>query len=400
MKEKTKKKYSTKIQEIPNREQKYQEYLDWLPDDKDKAWTDWHTDAIYISTPMKLVEHAFQTFGFTIKDGHAAPEIYTWLESVDWLTLSDWNKARSRESNHLKPASRNSKSLAIEDCVADFYTNCAEDKNCWRMFMIHPLDLAKFAGLSAKHMKMTQFELGYEMANITPKSTATTATKTAQKPKVKHTTKTPQQTYASTIKKSIDKKSTTVVGKGAVKIGIQPQKLALHLRIQKGGDISKIAARLRQSKLSKATEVNTIHTSSTKNYDCYQLKCLVDYSKLSFWLEEGFWPVGVTAKRWFGKEAVPFDQKKLTKKIFMSNIGDVTAATVISHIKSVAYPNVEFKNIHFDKLDGGNGAATMEIDKPGEIAKFRKEGLVAERFPVRVKWFKQRKTKTTAWFTA
>ena len=110
--------------------------------------------------------------------------------------------------------------------------------------------------------------------------------------------------------------------------------------------------------------------------------------------------MGVTAKRWFGKEAVPFDQKKLTRKIFMSNIGDVTAATIIGHIKSVAYPDVKFKNIYFDKLDGGNGAATMEIDEPGEIAKFRKEGLVAERFPVRVKWFKQRKTKTTAWFTA
>jgi len=200
MKENTKKKYSTKIQEIPNREQKYQEYLDWLPDDKDKTWTDWHTDAVYISTPMKLVEHAFQTFGFTIKDGHAAPEIYTWLESIDWLTLADWNKARSLSVNTLKPASRNSKSLAIEDCVADFYENCAENESKWRMYMIHPMDLAKFAGLSAKHMKMTQFELGYELANTKPKSTATTAT-TAQKPKVKNTTKKPQQTYASTIKK-------------------------------------------------------------------------------------------------------------------------------------------------------------------------------------------------------
>jgi len=172
------------------------------------------------------------------------------------------------------------------------------------------------------------------------------------------------------------------------------------LRIQKGGDISKIASRLRQSKLSKATEVATIHTSTTKNYDCYQLKCLVDYSKMNFWLEEGFWPVGVTAKRWFGKEAVPFDQKKLTKKIFMSNVGDVTAATVVGHIRSVAYPDVKFKNISFDKLEGGNGTATMEIEEPEEIVKFRKVGLVAERFPVRVKWFRQKKTKTTAWYTA
>ena len=102
MKERTKKKYNTKIKENPNREQKYQEYLDWLPDDKCKNWTDYHTDAVYISTPMKLVEHAFQTFGFTIKDGHAAPEIYTWLESIDWLTLADWNKARSLSVNNFK----------------------------------------------------------------------------------------------------------------------------------------------------------------------------------------------------------------------------------------------------------------------------------------------------------
>ena len=387
-----KKKYSIKIQEIPDREKTYQDYLNWLADNSDD-WDDWHRDGFEMSTPNKLVEHAFHTFGFKITDGHASPEIYSWLESLDWLTLADWNKARGR---YEKPATRNSKSLAIEDCVKKFYENAGDYKS-WKIFFIHPKDLGKIAGLSAEHMKMTQFQLGYELAtnNQPPKAMATT-TKTIQKPKVqKVTNKKPKQTYASTLKKS-----TTVVGKGAVKIGIQPQRLALHLRVQKGGDITKIADRLRQSKLSKATDVTTIQTSSTKYYDSYQLKCTVEYAKLNFWLEDGFWPVGVVAKRWFGKEAVPFDQKKLTRKIFMSKIGDVTAATIIGHIKSVAYPDVKFQSVSFDKLGEGNGAVKIEIEDAGEIAKFKNLGLRASYFPVKVKWFRQQKTRTTAWHAA
>ena len=391
MKEKQVKKYSVKIKEIPDRDKKYQDYLNWLPkSDLPKTWIDDHLDRIAVSTPNKLVQHAFHIFGFDIIEGHAKPEIYCWLESLDWVDLASWNRARPEYS---KPASRNSKLLAIEDCVANFYER-AESKK-WGLYMFHPKDLANIAGLSAKHMEMTQFELGYELANTTkPAKTTAKAPKTLQKPKHQ-----PKQTYASTIKKSMTKKP-SVVGRGTQKIGIQPQKLALHLRVQKGGDITKIADRLKQSKISKATEVTTVHVSATKNYDCYQLKCRVDYAKLNFWLEEGFWPVGVVAKRWFGKDAVPFDQRKLTKKIFMSKIGDVTAATIIGHIRSVAYPDVKFQSVSFDKLGEGNGTATMVIEDAGEISKFKNLGLRASYFPVKVKWFRQQRTRTTAWHTA
>ena len=389
MKENQGRKYSIKIKEIPERDKNYQDYLNWLPKDEN-GWKNDHIEAMQISTPKKLVEHAFHIFGFKIIDGHARPEIYSWLESLDWVDLAGWNRARP---HHKKPASRNSKLLAIEDCVAEFYEGV--ESSDWGIYMFHPTDLANIAGLSAKHMEMTQFELGYELGNNKPaKSTATTAPMAAQKPQVK-----PKQTYASTAKKTI-KKSATVVGRGAVKIGIQPQKLALHLRIQKGGDITKIVDRLKQSKLSKATEVTTIHASASKNYDCYQLKCTVDYAKLNFWLEEGFWPVGVVAKRWFGQDAVPFNQKKFTRKIFMSKVGDVTAATIIGHIRSVAYPDVKFQSVSFDKLGEENGSATVVIEGAGEIAKFKNLGLRASFFPVKVKWFRQQRTRTTAWHTA
>ena len=360
-----------------------------------EATTDGFGFAPMLSTPLKLVEHAFRIYGSDLTaEGYAQPQIYDWLESLDWISLDEWNEARVLYIYQPKPARRNSKFAVIDDIVAQFY----QDEICCSLGMrncivFNPKDFIKIAGLSSQHMKMSQFELGYELA--TTKKPANTTPKVEKAEKQQK----PKKTYASTAKSAVRKKS-TVIGTNSTKIGIEPQKMSLHLKVQKGGDISKITKWLKESKLSKATDIKTTHISNTRNFDSYQLKCTVDFLKMNFWLKEGFWPFGVAAKKWFGKDAVPLDQRKFARKIFVSNVGDISAATVVGHVRSTVYPDVKFKSVSFDSLGEGNGTITLMIEDTGEIMKFKDLGLRASRFPVKVKWFRQPKTKMMAWHVA
>jgi len=116
-------------------------------------------------------------------------------------------------------------------------------------------------------------------------------------------------------------------------------------------------------------------------------------------LEEGLWPAGVVTKRWFGKNAVPYEEKKLKRTIFMSGIGNVEEATILHHVKNKAYPGIKFDALAFNRI-GENGTVTCEINDAGEAEKFRSEGLKSKLFPVKVKWFRQRLKEVTGWYGA
>ena len=364
---------------------------------------------IRLSTPLALTEHAFNTFGTAIKDGHAAPEIYNWLDSLDWLDLQAWNNARQifrAAYDDNPPSKRQVKFLAIEDCVGWVYKELmtATETRDKILYFFNPCDFKKIAGLTNQHMKMTQFELGYELASkpataapVKPApKTAPTKKLTKTEPTANKSTK--KKSYASAVKIQ-NSKTRTIIGKSSANIGIKPKQISLYLRVPTGGDISKIVETIKKRKSSKAIDIKTTLFSKTKNFNSYQLQCTVDYNKLDFWLEEGLWPTGVVTKRWFGKNAVPYEEKKLKKTIFMSGIGDVEEATILRHVKNKAYPDIKFDTLAFSRI-GENGTVTCEINDAGEADKFRSAGLKSKLFPVKVKWFRQNLKKVTGWYGA
>lgn len=408
-------KYKVKIKESTQDKEKLNNFLKFY-DDHAFHGDDYYDsgsngEKIIFSTPLKLVEHAFSIFGTAITDGHAAPEIYNWLDSLDWIDLDAWNAAKRSFNTHLdlnqkkEPSKRQIKFLAIEDCVAwvyeelDVTARIEREKRSYYLF--NPRDLMKIAGLTPQHMKMTQFEVGYELASK-PATTAPAkpAPTVALPKKSTKPIKKPKQTYASAVKIKQANKAKTVIGKSTANIGIKPKKLSLYLRVPTGGDISKIVETIGKRKTSKAKEIKTTLVSKTNNFNSYQLQCTVDFNKLNFWLEEGLWPTGVVAKPWFGKDAVPFEERKLKKTIFMSGIGNVEEATILNHIRNKAYPGIKFDSLAFSRIGDNNGTVTLEICEAEEMAKFRNEGLKAWLFPVKVKWFRQRLKKATGWFGA
>lgn len=350
---------------------------------------------IYGNTLLALTQHALRCLDLDDEIMNKNPHNY-FETAVNWLvglpySLQDWNEARTVGFNlaeeymgceeKLSPKNRNN----IDQCVRDCIKRCLDLEI---KFLINPEDYFRLPGLSAEMIKFNQFVLGLELAKEQLKVKKQTEEKVVWPTKAEMTK--PKTKYQEKLIDPAPIRKKFVAGIKKQEVGILPRKIALHFKVEKGGDIEKIK-KILQSKTIKATQIESTELSKTKFFNTYQITCQVAVGKENFWKSADTWPIGIKVRRWKGNWERG-NKDAFIKRVQISRIGNgINLNRVINTVKKI-YSDVDFVSITGTPITNGVTVLSLKVNFNCDNGKsaLLAAGPRHNKYPtgVKVKWLK------------